>query len=436
MLTNSQKLNVELSETRSTLNELIEKRNKLPEGQEPSSEDIQSMDTSTKKIRELEVRYRAEMTKEGNETNNEEAMNTKFDKEEREKRRLIADASIMPFIVESIDNKKLEGREAEVRSAVLGNDHGGQMPLDMLLDPTYLEHRALFSEGKLEHRVDVVTPVAAAALADGSQAAIAERVFTRTVASRLGVAIPTVPVGAAVYPIMTSGTAAEMAADGTAVDATAAAFTGHNLDPIRVSAAYLFNVRQTLQLRDFENVLRRDLTALIADKMDDQVINGDGAAPNVNGFLNELPNAAGTSAATNFGHFLAHFTGRVDGINAYNLSDLRAIVGKDSFAQAYSVYRGTNSDVPAYEHVAERVSSLSVSNRIPDKDSNDKQDNIMALSSYPGRNAVMPVWRGLDLIRDVYTNAASGQIRLTAVAFFNFKILRETGWHLFKVQTA
>ena len=434
MLTNSQKLNVELSTARSTLNGLIEKRNKLPEGQEPTSEDVQNMDASTKKINELEIRYRAEMTKEGNETPNEEAMNTTFDKEEREKRRLIADASIMPFIVESIDNKKLEGREAEVRAAVLGDDHGGQMPLDMLLDPTYLEHRALFSEGKLEQRVDVVTPVAAAALADGSQAAIAERVFTRSVASRLGVAIPTVPVGAAVYPIMLSGTAAAMAADGTEVDAAAASFTGHNLDPIRVSAAYLFNVRQTLQLRDFENVLRRDLTALISDKMDDQIVNGNGVAPNVNGFLTELPADTHTGTTT-FAHFLSAFTSVVDGINAYNLTDLRAIVGKDTFEHAYSIYRGNNSDTSAYEHVLARVGGISVSDRIPDKDTNKRQSNIMALASYPGRNAVMPVWRGLDLIRDVYTNAAAGQIRLTAIAFFNFKILRETGWNLFRVQT-
>ena len=289
---------------------------------------------------------------------------------------------------------------------------------------------------KLELRqTDAVTPVDAAALADGSQAAIAARVFTRSVAGRLGVAIPTVPAGSAVYPIMVSGTTAEMANDGARVDAAAGSFTGHNLDPIRVSAAYLFNVRQTLQLRGFEDILRRDLAALIADKMDDQVINGNGVAPNVNGFLNELPAAAALTAVSSFASFLSIFSSRVDGLNAYNLSDLRAIVGKDTLEHAYTIYH-TNGETPAYEFVASRINSMGVSSRIPAKDASKDQTNIMALTSYPGRNAVMPVWRGMELIRDPYTNAAEGQVRLTAVAFFNFKVLRETGWHLFKVRTS
>ena len=376
------------------------------------------------------------MTKEGHENTTEEVSNTTFDKEERERRRILADSSIVPFMAEALEGKKLDGREAEVRAAVLGENAGNEVPIDLLLNTNWLEQRALFAEGKLELRqTDAVTPVDAAALADGSQAAIAARVFTRSVAGRLGVAIPTVPAGSAVYPIMVSGTTAEMANDGARVDAAAGSFTGHNLDPIRVSAAYLFNVRQTLQLRGFEDILRRDLAALIADKMDDQVINGNGVAPNVNGFLNELPAAAALTAVSSFASFLSIFSSRVDGLNAYNLSDLRAIVGKDTLEHAYTIYH-TNGETPAYEFVASRINSMGVSSRIPAKDASKDQTNIMALTSYPGRNAVMPVWRGMELIRDPYTNAAEGQVRLTAVAFFNFKVLRETGWHLFKVRTS
>ena len=68
----------------------------------------------------------------------------------------------------------------------------------------------------------------------------------------------------------------------------AAAFSGHSLEPVRLTGAYLFNARQTLQLKNFEAVLRRDLSAVLSDAMDDQVVNGDGTAPNVSGFLSEL----------------------------------------------------------------------------------------------------------------------------------------------------
>ena len=78
---------------------------------------------------------------------------------------------------------------------------------------------------------------------------------------------------------------------------------------------------------------------------------------------------------------------------------------------------------------------MSVSSRIPASSSNI-QTNIMALTSYPGRNAVAPIWRGLELIRDPYSNAGKGQVRLTAIAFWSFKVLREAGWNLWKVKTA
>ena len=165
--------------------------------------------------------------------------------------------------------------------------------IDLLLNPDESETRAQ-TQSQTEYRADTVTPVDSPALADGSQASVLERIFTRAVAAKAGVSMPSVPVGAAVYPIMTSGTAASMAADGTEADAAAGAFTGHTLEPTRLTAAYLFNARQTLQLRNFEAILRRDLAAVMSDAMDDQIINGNGTAPNVSGFLHELtaPTAA------------------------------------------------------------------------------------------------------------------------------------------------
>ena len=44
----------------------------------------------------------------------------------------------------------------------------------------------------------------------GSQASVLERVFTRSIAARLLVSMPSVPVGSANYPIMTSWTTAAM----------------------------------------------------------------------------------------------------------------------------------------------------------------------------------------------------------------------------------
>ena len=301
-MTESQRLTLQVSEARQGLNGLIEARNKLPADKEPDAESIRRMDEATRRVQALETEYRAAVVVEAGEE--EHRNETAPDGEEVERRRLLSRASVIPFIAEATDGRHVDGAEAECRAAVLGDDGGNQMPIDLLLPPDEVETRS-----QTEYRADAVTPVAAAALADGSQSSVLERIFTRSVAARLGVSMPSVAVGASVYPIMTSGTTASMAADGTHVDAGAGTFTGFTLEPVRLSAGYLFNARQTLQLRNFEAILRRDLAAVLSDAMDNQIINGDGTAPNVSGFLHELSAVTRPSAADTFASYISKVHG-------------------------------------------------------------------------------------------------------------------------------
>ena len=55
---------------------------------------------------------------------------------------------------------------------------------------------------------------------------------------------------------------------------------------------------------------------------------------------------------------------------------------------------------------------------------------------YPGRNAVAPIWRGVETIRDPYSGAASGEVAVTMLMLWNLKILREAGWSLFTTRVA
>lgn len=453
-MTNSQRLTIRLSEERSALNGLIEERNKLPDDQDPSAEMIRKIDDATKRIQATEVEFRAAMTQEAAEE--ERRKQASPDSEGREANNLLARASIIPFMLEATEDRRVEGAEAEVRSAILGDNAGKQFPIDLLMQPSELRMRAAPAEyrrmaelhrppspatsaGGEEHRVDTVTPVDAAALADGSQAPTLERVFTNSIAARLLVAMPSVPIGAANYPIMTRGTTAVMRADGATVDAGPAAFTGFTLEPIRLTARYLFNIRQTLQLSGFEEILRRDLSAVMSDKMDDQIVNGNGTAPNVNGFINELDVADAANAVTTWPQFLDFFTSLVDGLNSYNLGDLRAVVGSGGFTYANNLFRTGSNDLgpreSAYEYVRARIGGISVSSRIPAEDATSKDERIIvARTAYPGMNAVAPIWRGMELIRDPYTNAAEGQVALTAIMFFNFKILREVAWKQVRIK--
>ena len=415
----SQELQLKLSEARQRLNAAVEKRNALAAGTEPSAELVAEMDAATKAIPTLEVEYRAALVTEDEAA--EEARRSNPDGEQRELDTLIGRSSLVPFLMEAVTGNTIkEGPEVEVRQALLGKegDRPGMLPVELLL---------------VEDRADTVTPVADSAESPGSQAPVLNRVFTRSVAARLGVAMPSVPVGTANYPV---GTTASMLARDAEIDANAASFVGEDLAPVRLSARYLFRVEDMYTLRGLENILRRDLSAVMADEMDDQVINGDGSAPNVNGFLSELPAAGAENSKTTWAKWSAGFAGMVDGINAYTLGDLRSVMGPASFAYATTLFRTNNTDESALDWAQSKTGGVSVSSRIPHDGTGKSDVNIAALTSYPGRNAVAPIWRGMEVIRDPYSNAAKGQVAITAIMLWNFKIVREAGWKLFRTRTA
>ena len=244
----------------------------------------------------------------------------------------------------------------------------------------------LLPDGR-EERADAATTVAASARTPGSQASVLRRVFTKSIAANLLVSMPMVEVGQASFPALASGTTASNVNAGTAKDATAAAFEGVSLDPVRLSARYVFRYEDVARLQSYESVLRRDLTAAMTDAMDDGIINGDGSAPNVNGFLAELTAPADPGAAATWNEHLKAHTDQVDGINAYNLRDLRCVIGKASFTYLETLFRtGAQDNGPrasAQEYVMSRIGGGMVSSRIPAPASNI-QLGIIAKTSYPG----------------------------------------------------
>ena len=420
----TQRLSIRMSELRTNLNAAVEKRNKSKAADDSDEVRgiVKEIDTSARQLSDVEIEYRAALLQEAEE-DEKAGKSADPDAEERERRKLVSQARATDIIFEAVEERAATGATAEARSALLGDRARERMlPFEFLLP-------------REEERTNV-TPVTDAAASAGTQASVIERVFTRSVAGRLLVSMPAVAIGESSFPVMTAGTTALQRSPDSAVVAQAGAFTGFSLDPIRLSARYLFRVEDTYRLRNFESILRRDLAAVMSDKMDDQVINGDGVAPNVNGYLSELAAPANPGATSTHAAWLALFTGLVDGLNAYTLSDIRAVIGTESYVNGESVYRGNQSNDTVIQTLQQRSGGITVSSRIPVAGNDKRQTNIAALTSYPGRNAVAPIWKAMEVIRDPYTGAASGQIALTAVMLWNFKILRETGFSLFDIQKA
>ena len=423
MATRVQRLQLRQSELREAMGTILDK-----DQNDRTDEDRGKLGELSREMRSLEGDLQAAILAEPDPETETRDTDDPEDAEAKELDGLLQRASILPYLGEAVSGREVGGVEHEVRAGLLGDEaRGGLVPFELLL----VDDR--------EERADVATTVADAARTPGTQATVLQRVFTRSIAAQLGVSMPMVGVGQANFPVLTGGTTAGQLAAGAAKDAEAASFTGFSLDPVRLSARYLFRYEDVAKLRNYESVLRRDLTAVLSDAMDNQIVNGDGTAPNVAGFLNELTAPADPGAATTWNQYLAAFTGEVDGINAYQLMDLRSVIGKATFGYVETLFRtGAQDNGPrasACEYVKSRTGGQMVSSRIP-APASDIQLGIIAKTSYPGRNAAAPIWRGLELIRDPYTDAAMGQVAITALMLWNFKIVRETGWALFKVRTA
>ena len=421
----TQKIQLRQSEVREAMGVLLDKEDR-------SDEDREKLAEHGREMRTLETDFQAAILADGEpvEPERRAAPTGTEDGESKELADLHRRSSIATFLGEAVSGNELNsGPEREYRTAIMGDDaRQGVVPWEMLAQP---------AEGR-EVRVDAATSVAGTAIGE-TQQRVLDRVFTRSIASRLKVDMPMVPIGDAVYPVMTGGHSPAMKAAGADHSATAATFIGHTLSPVRLTGRYVFRAEDVARFRGYEATLRRDLTAAMSDAMDDQIVNGNGTAPNVRGFLHELPDPSNPTAVTTWDQFIGHFTGQIDGLNAFELSDLRAIVGKQTFAYAETLFRtGATDNGPresAGEYVRSRIGGKSVSSRIPAASGNI-QKGIIAKTSYPGRNAVAPIWQGFQMIRDPYSGAASGEVAITAVMLWNFKVLREAGWTLFESKVA
>ena len=176
--------------------------------------------------------------------------------EGREYGQLVTRANIGEIFDASISHKPLIGATGELQTH-LGLDLN-QIPLAMLQRQP-LETRA-------------VTPAPSDVNVD--QGPILMYVFPDSAAAFLDVAMPTVGVGEALYPIMTNavvvGTPAENAEQGE----TTGAFSTETLAPSRLQASYYYSREDRARFSGMAEALRESLSMGLSDGLDDQILSG------------------------------------------------------------------------------------------------------------------------------------------------------------------
>ena len=342
------------------------------------------------------------------------------DAEQRERVELRSKAQLTNYFLSAARGRMADGAEAELQAAAGVGGHG--IPLE-LWDVAQPDRRG--AEDGRETRAITPAPGTVGVNLD----AIRPAVFANSIAPRLGIEMPRVMSGTyASATITTSQTAAPLDKSAPSVG-TAGALTVSTATPKRVSARLELTLEDIAAVgqSNFESVLRENLALALSDQLDDQIINGNGVAPNLSGIFQALADpAAAPTAVAGFDIFVAAFAGGVDGLWADTVKEVAIVAGVATYRLSAATFRdpstgtaGGRGDVAFSDYAMSMYGSWFTNSRMPDQATFMSVDNVQQAILYrkgrsmPGgagtmRTAVCPHWGVVD-IDDIFSGSAQGE---------------------------
>lgn len=398
-MTNRQRLELRQIELRGRINE-------LNAAEELTDEQRTELRSATSEYIDNDVKLAAEIATEGADAG-----------EQRERQQLEERADMGNFLSAAIEERAIpaDSVEHDLQQAHELTRH--QFPVTML------EERAIAT---------IEAGATDTALTDfpGGAQNIIPRLFPRSIAAFLGVGMPMVAAGQANYPVLATGaTVAAPAQNAAAADSTGE-FQVYSMQPERLQTDFLYNVEQAALLPQIGPAFQRELRDALASKLDDQVIN-----KTTDGLIHSLTQPGDADQRATYADYRKLVTESVDGKVSDEPAQVRIVLGTDTYADAETMYKSTESDETAFEAIRRISGGVRISSLIPPVASND-QMAIAARSVGRGIHAVAPVWRGVDILVDRITNRDEGQVKVSGLMLYSFKLLRQEGFRLVDLQIA
>lgn len=272
-----------------------------------------------------------------------------------------------------------------------------------------------------------------------------DRLFPSSVSSRMGGQMINIDTGLLEIPLTTSSVTAGWAATetGNVAGPTVFATTERSLSPAQNLGIQVKLTRKSMKQSgaELEQAIRRDINGTMEAVLDAAVFNGAGASGVPLGVIaGQSTYGYGTTAvsaaasASVFRTVAATFMGA----NAANSpGDVRILAHPQTWSYmdaalvsgtAVSQWDLHLKNFPAGNNVLSTIATLTAGT--PDT-------SVALLTTSAGGVApfVIGTWGGIDLIRDPYSDAASGMLRITALATVDVNILRAAQLHLLTALT-
>ena len=386
-------------------NALVDTINQLPETQQPTTEQAAKLTELRTQMDGIETRRAAALATEQRDTTEHTEDKTGDGGENKARRELRSRSRLGRYFGAALSGKLLDGAEAELSAAA---GCSGAVPLELFQRRTALQNGT-------EQRAVTPSPTTA----DENLAGIVPAIFDRSAAAWLGIEMPEVATGDAGYPILSTSVSsgAGPVAKSADADETAGAFTVTMAQPRRLTGSFRFTVEDAARLVGMEDALRANLSSKLSDVLDNQAVNGSGTGDGtLNGLLAILDNpTAPATGAEDFARYVAAAASHVDGLFAVDLAGVRQLVGVATYGAMASKFRSNNDSMTAEAFLTTRTGGVRTSRRIGAAVSNIQQAIVRRDNPAGDRVAVMPVWNGLELIRDVFSSAGKGEVVVTGV---------------------
>ena len=379
-----------------------------------TADEIRSMETMDAEYRQNETRYRASLIAE--DTERREAGADLETRSAREWQELLSGFELRQIALALDEGRAIDGRTAEIVTELRNSGGYRGIPVPW---------------GALERRNTVAagTPNPLATLP------IIDRLFPDSVAARMGVQMISIDAGLTEWPVTTSAVTAGWAAteSGSVAGPTAYTTVDKALAPNNTLGIRMAITRKALKQTGaaLEEAVRRDMNGAIAAAMDKAIFLGAGTGGEPLGVIPGIATYGITStaiaAAATWAAFRAAVT-RFMAANAAGSPDaVRLLIRPEVWGKmdgtlivgtAVSEWDRMLANIPI-GNIAMSPNALAVPTGAP-----IACTALLTTTAGGVAPAFVGVWGAVDLIRDPFSDAASGGLRLTALTTADVTVAR------------
>jgi len=386
------------SEIRQTLSELVGKET-------PTPEETRNMETLDAEYRANETRYRAALIAEDHERREAGAdLETRADRQFAD---LVAGFEMRQIVLALDEGRALSGKTAEVVQEMRnqGGYRGFPVPL------AALEQRDVTT-------ADVPNPTRTMGIVD--------RLFPASVAARLGVQTISVEQGSVAWPVATAGVVAGWApTEGANVPGPSPFTTAERmLKPEHTLGAHVRITRLALKQsgEGLEQAIRRDMAAAVGAELDRAVLMGTGADGQPLGLIPGATAYGITATAADAPATWALFRAEIVAFmlaNAISSPDqVNVGFGPAIWAELDDMLAAGAAPMWELDRLVKYTGNPVIGSVMP------AETAILTTASNGLPPAFLGIWGGVDMIRDPFTDAQSGGLRLTGLLTADVTVAR------------